>query len=73
MLLLQAMSVMKRGMPPGGMNPVPVKVAVKDKPASPARQQHMQPAASQPVVAELNRVQGVRAHHCIYTHACLIN
>ncbi|KAL3133781.1 hypothetical protein ABBQ32_008261 [Trebouxia sp. C0010 RCD-2024] len=55
---LEAMSVMKRGMPPGGMNPVPVKVAVKDKPASPMTQQHMQPDAAKPAVAALNRVKG---------------
>lgn len=60
------MSVMKRGMPPGGMNPVPVKVAVKDKPAPPVTEQHVQPDAAKPAVAALNRVQG--GHASFHSH-----
>ena len=41
---VQAMSVMKRGMPPAGVNPVPIKVAVPAAHASsPAKQHGLQP------------------------------
>lgn len=45
---------MKRGMPPGGVNPVPVKVAVKDKFASPRKEQMEQSDVPSFAAAELN-------------------
>lgn len=55
------MSVMKRGMPPGGVNPVPIKVAVKGTFASPVKGQPRQPDEPSFVAAELNS-QGT---HCL--------
>lgn len=52
------MSVMKRGMPPGGVNPVPVKVALRDKCASPSKEQVHQPDVPSSAAAELNS-QGI--------------
>lgn len=41
---VQAMSVMKRGMPPAGVNPVPIQVAVPAAHASsPVKQHGLQP------------------------------
>lgn len=48
------MSVMKRGMPPGGVNPVPVKVALRDKFASPKKEQVDQPDVPSFAAAKLN-------------------
>ena len=62
LLQMQAMSVMKRGMPPGGVNPVPIKVAVKDTFASPVKGQPGQPDKPSFVAAELNS-QGTRFLH----------
>ena len=45
---------MKRGMPPGGVNPVPVKVALTDKIASPKKEQADQPVVPSFAAAELN-------------------
>lgn len=45
---------MKRGMPPGGVNPVPVKVALRDKLASPKKEQVDQPHVPSFAAAELN-------------------
>lgn len=53
---------MKRGMPPGGVNPVPVKVAVKDKFASPRKEQTEQADVPSFAVAELNS-QGTLGWH----------
>ena len=53
---------MKRGMPPGGVNPVPVKVAVRDKFASPVKDQPKQSNAPSFATAELHS-QGIHAVH----------
>ena len=49
---------MKRGMPPGGINPVPLKVAVKDKFASPRKDQMEQSDVPSCAAAKLNS-QGI--------------
>lgn len=56
------MSVMKRGMPPGGVNPVPVKVAVKDRFASPRKEHMEQPDVPSFAAAKLNS-QGTLGLH----------
>ena len=50
---MQAMSVMKRGMPPAGVNPVPVKVAVPPAAfAAAAPEQSKQPDVATSVTRE---------------------
>ena len=45
---------MKRGMPPGGVNPVPIKVAVKEGFVSPVKATARQPDAPSTAMAGLN-------------------
>ncbi|KAL0028252.1 hypothetical protein WJX79_004424 [Trebouxia sp. C0005] len=49
---LEAMSVMKRGMPPAGVNPVPIKVSVPAPYASPVKQLGKQPDVASFAAAE---------------------
>jgi hypothetical protein len=46
------MSVMKRGMPPAGVNPVPIKVSVPAPYASPVKQLGKQPDVASFAAAE---------------------